>query len=163
MGVEDGDVLEEETSEVEPAGAAELDGAGLGPNPAVGGGEVEHRPGGGLGADGVVAGVDVAPGDCRVVRVLHVDAVVVGGIEVPEDRHLPDRRVVAAHQVQAARSTGSLRKKKKEKIRLFDGMRTTSRRGRQGGCSRSERCGSGGSQGGGGGTRRRGRPPSSSS
>lgn len=102
MGVDDGDVVEEEPAEVEPAGAAELDGGRLCPDPAVGDYKVEDGAGGGLGAYRVVPCVDVAVPDDRAVGILDVDSVVVGRVEVAVDGDVADQRVLAPHQMETA-------------------------------------------------------------
>lgn len=99
VGISNGDVVKEHGVESAEAGTAELDGRGFGSYPAVGGGEVVNRGSGGLGADAIIACVNEGPRYERVVGVFNVNSIIVGGVEIPTDRHILDASVVASDQM----------------------------------------------------------------
>lgn len=101
MGINNYDVIEEQVLELVPASTAQLNSGRLGPNSAIGGGQVVYRPSHGFGADSIIAGIDIAASDHCVVRVLYVNPIVVGRVEVAFYRHILDQSSIAPAQVYA--------------------------------------------------------------
>lgn len=78
MRIHNRDVIKLQAFEVERACASKLDCRRLGPYPTVSRRQVVQWTCVCLGTDSIVSGVDLAPLDDRVIRVLDIDPIIVG-------------------------------------------------------------------------------------